>query len=215
MAGRKSRGNVAQRDLEFIRIAQVAKDKRAQAASQEPKPPIAEESTVSAPQAQLAPPPAQSSESAAPSKPEPAAKAKRTAVPATHTPTPAPTRGADSVSVRVWVRIPDDLMDRAAVWAKDSGVPTSKVITKAFSEYKPYLVAELEDGLARDGVDFSRGEGGRQSYDGRVRLDRDLYERLRARHDPNDLVGMNLIVSRWARDKFAVFFEEWLTGLDK
>lgn len=243
MAGRKPRGNISQRDLEFIRIAQAAKEK-AQTAYPAPKPIAAEkvpapqeqpapgpvppaseadrvEKTVAAPQRQPAPAPVPPVQGAAPSKPEPtksaaatSAKPKRSSA-APSVQAPAQARGRDGVSVRVWVRIPDALMARAAKWAEESGVPTTKIVTKAFGEYKPRLVAEIEAGLARDGVDFSRGDGGRQSYDTRVRLDRDLYDRLRARHDPNDLVGLNVIVSRWARDRFAEFFDEWLKSHNK
>lgn len=120
-----------------------------------------------------------------------------------------------SVQHGIFVRINffwhQELIDRAAVMARDSRCPVRTVLLRIWSEAKDELVREMEEGIPFADIPSNRVQGTSERFDSRLQISEAVHTRLKAEIDPNDIVGLSGPLSRWVREKIDVYASDYLT----
>lgn len=119
-------------------------------------------------------------------------------------------RKAAMIVCRISFRVGEDLMDRAEELAKVAKCPRQRVLTVAFNELRPKLVASAS-GIQEGDVPDDRNVDTTGRLDTTLKLPEKTTKELEHRLDPAGFNGLNRLLSRWARNEFASFFDQYLS----
>ncbi len=117
---------------------------------------------------------------------------------------------AAMIVCRISFRVGEDLMDRAEKLAKVAKCPRQRVLTVAFNELRPKLVASAS-GIQEGDVPDDRNVDTTGRLDTTLKLPENTAKELEHRLDPAGFNGLNRLLSRWARNEFASFFDQYLS----
>lgn len=112
--------------------------------------------------------------------------------------------------LRFGFRFPDDLIQRAEVWAEKARCPVSAILRKSFGELRPVLIETLEKGIKYTEIPHDRVSDASASFDTSIMIEKDAYERLVKEIDPEGIMGIEAPMSRWARARFIEHFGKYL-----
>lgn len=123
-------------------------------------------------------------------------------------------RPASKANVRIKINFgwSDELVGRAAVWAEKARCPAKSILQKAFNNVRPDLVARLEKGLRYTEIPHDRAVNVAERLQSSITISDEAFQALQAEIDPENVTGVSMLISRWAREIATPMVERYLSN---